>query len=270
MNMKHRLLAILPLFATFALHAEINEERLVILFDSLKSCEVDSIKDQLNREVQATLGEALKDENSFTYPFEKLSNLGKVLSDDKKVRIYTWSFPYTDRTHGYGGFIQVKNKNKVTTTPLTLSREAYLPSQQGKIATNDWYGALYYKVFLVKNRGGNYYVALGWAGYNAASDYKIIETLNIDGRGNASLGKMVFEKRGKNDSRIILEYSAEAKIVLNYDASSKRIIFDHLSPIEPGYKDIHVYYGPDFTYDAYKLKKGTWYLEENIDARNTR
>ena len=94
--------------------------------------------------------------------------------------------------------------------------------------------------------------------------------ITFDGKGNASFGKMVFEKKGKNDSRIVLEYSAEAKITLNYDEASQRIVFDHLSPIEPGYKDIRVYYGPDFTYDAYLLKKGIWYLEENIDARNAR
>jgi hypothetical protein len=268
--MKHSLLAILCLLTALSAHGEIREERLVVLFDSLKSCDTDSIKDQLNKEIQITLGEALKGNESFTYPFDKIPNLGKIYSDDKKVRIYTWSFPYTDRTHGYGGFIQTKSKDRVTTTPLTLSREAYLPSQQGKIAANDWYGSLYYKVFPVKNRGGNYYIALGWSGYNAASDYKLIETLNIDGKGNVSFGKMVFEKKGKNDSRIVLEYSAEAKISLLYDESSKRIIFDHLAPIEPGYKDIHVYYGPDFTYDAYQLKKGTWHLEENIDARNKR
>ncbi len=269
-NMKHSLLAILCLLTTLSAHGEIREERLVVLFDSLKSCETDSIKDRLNKEIQATLGEALKENESFSYPFERLTNLGKIYSDDKKIRIYTWSFPYADRTHGYGGFIQTKNKDKVTTTPLNMSREAYLPPQQGKIATNDWYGALYYKVFPVKSRGGNYYVALGWAGYDAASDFKIIETLNVDGRGNVTFGKMAFEKKGKNDSRIILEYSAEAKISLTYDASSKRIIFDHLTPIEPGYKDIHAYYGPDFTYDAYRQKKGIWHLEENIDARNTR
>ncbi len=269
-TMKHSLLAILCLLTALSAHGEIREERLVVLFDSLKSCDTDSIKDQLNKEIQITLGEALKGNESFTYPFDKIPNLGKIYSDDKKVRIYTWSFPYTDRTHGYGGFIQTKSKDRVTTTPLTLSREAYLPSQQGKIAANDWYGSLYYKVFPVKNRGGNYYIALGWSGYNAASDYKLIETLNIDGKGNVSFGKMVFEKKGKNDSRIVLEYSAEAKISLLYDESSKRIIFDHLAPIEPGYKDIHVYYGPDFTYDAYQLKKGTWHLEENIDARNKR
>ena len=47
------------------------------------------------------------------------------------------------------------------------------------------------------------------------------------------------------------------------------IIFDHLIPIEPMYQGIKAYYGPDFTYDAYRIeKKGGWRFEENIDARN--
>ncbi len=250
--------------------AQTSENRLAILFDSLRSCEVDSTKDRLSAEISQELGDILRNPESFKKDFKQLPNLGKVYSDDKKVRIYTWSYPYADRSNGYGGFIQTQLKEKVVTTPLIIQKEAYRPNQQGKIATNNWYGSLYYKVFLVKNKREKYYIALGWSGYDAASDFKIIETINIDNKGNASFGKMVFEKKGKNDSRIILEYGSEAKIALNYDASSKRIIFDHLSPIEPGYKDLRVYYGPDFTYDAYNLKKGIWTLTENIDARNSR
>lgn len=267
--MRHFILIASLLLATLA-QAKSPEERLARLFDSLRTCEIDSVKDELNLEIYNVLGEKLKDPASFKESFDQLPNLGKVYSDDKKIRIYTWSFPYADRCYGYGGFIQTTLKDKVVTTPLLISNEAYKPNQQGKIAANNWYGSLYYNIFLVKNKREKYYIALGWSGHNAASDFKIMETINIDGRGNASFGKMVFNKKGKNDSRIILEYSSEAKIALNYDAASKRIIFDHLSPIEPGYQDLRVYYGPDFTYDAYKLNKGIWYLEENIDARNSR
>lgn len=268
--MKHNLIFILALIYAIPALARIDEGKIAALFDSLRVSETDSLKNAFNEEIRQALGEALNDEASFDYPFSQVANLGKIYSDDKNVRIYTWSFPYTDRTNGYGGFIQFRKKGKVTTTPLLIKTEAYLPSKQGKISTDNWYGALYYKVIRVKKRGEDYYVALGWAGYNAASDFKLMETITFDGRGKPSFGKMVFDKKGKNDSRVTLEYSAEAKITLNYDESSKRIIFDHLSPIEPGYKDIRVYYGPDFTYDAYLLKKGIWYLEENIDARNAR
>lgn len=269
--MKRDFLLILFLFITIASsHAGIDETKISVLFDSLRTCETDSLKDKISEQIKLTLGETLKDESSFDYPFSQIGNLGKVYSDDNNVRIYTWSYPYTDRTNGYGGFIQFRKKGKVTTTPLLMTKEAYLPSTQGKISAGNWYGALYYKIFHVKKRKDDYYVALGWAGHNAAADFKIMETITFDGKGNASFGKMVFEKKGKNDSRIVLEYSAEAKITLNYDEASQRIVFDHLSPIEPGYKDIRVYYGPDFTYDAYLLKKGIWYLEENIDARNAR
>lgn len=265
-----KIIFILSLFFASLAQAEIKEEPLVLLFDSIRTCEKDSLKSELSQKIHNQLGEILQNPESFRYPFDKLVNLGKIYSDDKKVRIYTWSYPYTDRTNGYGGFIQTLIKDKVVTTPLIIAQEAYRPNQQGRINASNWYGSLYYNLFLVKNRKEKYYVALGWSGYNAASDFKVIETITLDGKGNASLGKMVFEKRGKNDSRIVLEYGAEAKITLSYDPSAKRIIFDHLSPIEPGYKDLRVYYGPDFTYDAYNLKKGIWSLEENIDARNSR
>ncbi|MCB9017064.1 MAG: hypothetical protein WCQ55_06665 [Paludibacteraceae bacterium] len=237
------------------------------LFDSIRNSEDDSIKHTLNKKIEALFAEELEEAGSFLNTFDSLKYVGKITSDDKKVRIYTWSYPLSDKTYGYGGFVQRKISSKeYVITPLRTPQQAYLPPTNKRLNSSDWYGALYYKAIHVKK--GDYYVLLGWAGKDMASDFKIIESMEFDGKGKARFGKLIFKGKKQTAHRYILEYSAEAKVSLSYDESNKRIAFDHLVPTEPVYTDVFSYYGPDFTYDAFYLRKGKWYLEENIDIKN--
>ena len=142
--------------------------------------------------------------------------------------------------------------------------------QNKNIPPTNWYGALYYKVVKIKQRKEEYYLALGWSGNDASTDFKVIEPIFFDRNGRVSyFGKPLFETENKKFSRIVLEYTSEGKVTLNMNDTNTMIIFDHLIPIEPMYQGIKAYYGPDFTYDAYQIeKKGGWRFEENIDARN--
>ncbi len=259
-----------------------NRHTLQKVFDTIAECRDDSTKMSLNQKLYEEIGVLLQAPNSFDDPFLELQNLGKIYSDDRKVRIYTWSFPLEDKSYQYGGYIQYKKKNETVTTPL-LFKSASVPKETDEISVKNWYGALYYKVFHVKKRRDNYYIAFGWSGFDAATDFKVIEPLDFDKQGNlSSFGKEVFNQSASTDNvnkqptrsskkspyRIVLEYNSEGKVALDYDYANEKIVFDHLSPIEPTYTGIRAYYGPDFTYDAYELKKGIWYFEENIDARN--
>jgi len=46
------------------------------------------------------------------------------------------------------------------------------------------------------------------------------------------------------------------------------IVFDHLSPSRPEFKDMHQYYGPDFSYDGLRFESGQWVLVKDLDLRN--
>jgi hypothetical protein len=250
------------------------------IFKEISENRNDAIKLQLNEQLKKKIGKMLRESESFSQPYNELPNLGKIYSDDGKVRIFTWAFPLEDKSYQYGGFVQYKTRKGVVTTPLRFRNDPYLPSKIGKISPQNWYGALYYKVFKVKKRRDVYYIALGWSGNNAASDFKVIEPMEFSKDGKLSyFGKEVFSSpqpenttRKKSKSlphREVLEYSSDGRTALDYDINQKKIIFDHLVPIEPIYTDIRSYYGPDFTYDAYILEKGEWKFIENIDARNT-
>jgi hypothetical protein len=264
-------LFLLPLFPLLGQVSSIseNEKRIAGLFDSLNVSVSDVEKKELHDKITKLFAEELKNPASFSNPYSSLNFVGKISSDDGKMKIYTWNYPLADKTHGYGGFIQYKLKNKtIKTIPLKIKNEAYIPPNNKPVSPNDWYGALYYKIIPVKYKKDNYYVLLGWAGNNAASEYKLIEILNLSEKGNATFGKLVLKQKNKILQRLVLEYSAEAKISLTYDNQKKKIIFDHLVPPEPVYTNVYSHYSPDFTYDAFFLDKGKWLLEENIDVKN--
>jgi hypothetical protein len=247
-----------------------NEKEIALLFDSLKIASEDKEKENINEKIIRLLSAELKENpGSFDYPYTLLKYVGQIYSNDKKVKIYTWSFHFSDMTYGYGGFIQHKPDNKnIYTIPLTIKKEAYIPPNNKRIFPTDWYGALYYQVISVKYKKEHYYALLGWSGYNAASDIKLIDFLSFENENKAYLGRPVLKQNSKTLQRFILEYDTAGQVVLTYDENLKKIIFDHLVPPEPVYTGIYSFYGPDFTYDAFSFNKGLWHFEENIDIKN--
>ena len=72
----------------------------------------------------------------------------------------------------------------------------------------------------------------------------------------------------KTRKRVIFEYTRQASMLMKYVPDQNLIVFDHLSPPDPKMKNQHDSYGPDLTYDGYRLKNGKWIYAENLDMRN--
>ncbi|MBR6105210.1 MAG: hypothetical protein IKP81_09165 [Paludibacteraceae bacterium] len=256
-----------------------DTQHLVELFDHLRSSDNDSLSIAVSKQISQEMGDLLQNDSTFDYHFDELANMGKCYSDDKELRIYTWNYPLSDKTYGYGGFIQLKpskkrTKQKVKPIPLKVRGSSYTPGTGSRIGTDNWYGALYYNAIKTKKDGNEYYILLGWGGGDALTDFKVAETLKFSkNEKTATFGSVSpFKSAGKSSNRIVLQYNNEARVALNYDKDNKRIVMDHLSPSDPFYKGLYSYYGPDFTYDAYqfdKKSKGQWLLIENIDAKNS-
>lgn len=244
-----------------------SETKLSSLFDSLKTPSSSKEKlIQISLQIEKELSLALKSSDSFDYPFDLVQFLGKIYSDDKQLRIYTWNVPFADGTFTYGCIIQQKQGN--VQTVLKLKDAPYKPSLEKTISPNNWYGALYYRAITVNYKKQTYYVLLGWAGNNDLTNFKMIDALSFDSKQKATLGLPVFKKDGKSFSRIIFEYGDQNNMSLDYDKKTKQLIFDHLSPSSSKYEGIYTDYGPDFTYDSFQQKKQDWIFKQNIDARN--
>ena len=85
------------------------EHTLIELFNDMSKYNNDVEREKLNDKITKKLEQLISIEGSFSYPFDSLRYIGKIISKDKKLRIYTWNLPYINGTHKYFGFIRYKD-----------------------------------------------------------------------------------------------------------------------------------------------------------------
>lgn len=271
---------ILFLSEAVAQHSDSNKNRLqlIAMQDSLKELSFKMVNESIEPERYnagyqfiKTLVNALKTPYSFNFPFDSLKAISVQSSPDKRFRVFSWHIMNDDGSYRYYGTVQMNNpQGKLEMFPLV----DYTPSFKkpaDSITTNErWYGAQYYRIIsVVNNVKMPYYVLLGWKGNTVRTTRKVIEILYFKD-GKAFFGMPVFDgdKDNPGSKRIIFEYDRKASMVLNYEPSISTIVFDHLAPPDPKLKGRFNLYGPDFSYDGYKLVNGRWRFVEDLELKN--
>jgi hypothetical protein len=213
-----------------------------------------------------TLVSALKVPNSFLFPFDSVKTISILNSPDNKFRIFSWPIMNNDGSYRFYGAIQMNTGGALKLYPLEDYSPLFKNPQDSVTDNNKWYGAQYYKIIPVY---GNtpYYVLLGWKGNTAKSTKKVIEVLSFK-NDKVQLGSPIFTEKGKNRKRIIFEYTRQASMLLKYVPDQNLIVFDNLAPPDKKLKDQPETYGPDLSYNGYRLKNGKWEYVDNLDMRN--
>jgi hypothetical protein len=246
-----------------------KEKYISQLVGEVENTKFDDVKiDTLNSLILEEFSAILKKEGSFNYPFDSIFPVGKVVSDDKRVRIFTWFVIYADGTHKQFGFIQYYStlKNKVLLFPLMDRSDSIKNADNVTLTTNNWYGATYYDIVHTKDYYGDLYVLLGWDGNNLFSKKKIIESLRIK-NDVPKFGFSVFKAGKETKKRVIFEYSRMSSMMLKYDKTYNMIVFDHLEPSDYIYEGNYQYYGPDLSVDALKYEGEMWIYHSSIDYK---
>ncbi len=237
--------------------------------------EVDRV--EANLDFTQAMGAMLKDENSFSFPFDSLVKFKIMLeSPDKEVRIFTWNLSMEDESQRYFGFIQhaVKRKKQqvIELYKLTDNSDNIKNPEMQTLDNTNWYGAFYYKIIETKKKKKKHYTLLGWDGNTRITNKKLIDILFFDGKGLPKFGQPVLvvdKQTNKTQKRFILEYKAGLTVSLRYYPEKNVIIFDHLSPEDSSQKGHFQYYGPDLSLDAFVLdKKGRWIIESDFEGKN--
>jgi len=271
MTFKRFLIVFIFLFSVLGLNAQSKfenyEEALNLRFESLRLASSDSLKLSISQDIMVDLKKSLKKKGSFTYPFNKLENLGKVTSPDQQLRVFSWNYMLKNGDYRYFALLLKKEGRKVELFELHQNLSVK-ESMTSKLSANQWLGALYYQIVPFTQKGNKLYLLLGWDGNNHRTSKKIIESLGFSKTGDPELGIPVINWRGKRLSRVIFEYSKQVQMKLKFHEKGNYIVFDHLSPSESRYVNQFEYYGPDFSYDALKFEKGIWNLVEEFDLKN--
>lgn len=230
-----------------------------------------SRRDSLNSIFYDMLRRILEVQTSFTYPFDSI-RVGKLKSPDGKFRIFTWNIPQPGGYQKYFGLLQVKKADgNMALIELVDGRKSITDAKNEKLSAERWMAALYYQLVQFSTPNGNAYVLLGYDFNNLFTSKKIIDVLTFDNQGTPTFGSPVFNVDGKYRlSRIVFEFNARVNMVLRYNDDSKTIVFDHLSPSSYEFAGDFQYYGPDGSFDGFKLEGSEWVYVRDLDLRNPR
>lgn len=247
-----------------------DEDKLLVLLDKLRAAENNAEKDAANKVFKTELSKVLEQPGSIDYPFSKLTTVGFIDSPDKQIRIVNYNIEQDDLSQKYVCFVICTDKRKKEQFVVELKDNSFgMPTQPTEILSSDeWYGALYYKIIPIKKGSKTVYTVLGWDYYSPSSQIKLIDAIYVSGK-SVKLGSPIFKQGKETLKRIYFEHSKKTSMALNYEDNRKRIIFDHLSPETPSLKNYKSYYVPDMSYDAFVLESGKWILQEDVIGTNS-
>ncbi len=246
------------------------------LADSMLRGSTDAVKDSCNALLINSMEHFLQNPASFETSFDNIKSISTLTTDDKCIRFYQWATQvYATNSYKITGFVQMRDRKTklLTFWKLKNSEEDKYTAMGHEMNTGNWFACIYYKCIITKFGKDKVYTLLGWRGNNTKTSMKIIDVLTI--KGNIPVfGKKIFTSpatmlpvgKSSDKFRIIFEYNANAVMTLRY--GKKRIVFDHISPAKPALKGNEEFYGPDFSYDAFRWKNKKWEGVPDIDIRN--
>ncbi len=224
----------------------------------------------------------LQSSSSTLFPLDSVPGITRAASEDGKIRIFTWNVPLADGTNKYFGFIHINNITPVL-IPLQSAFYDVNDFPIAKFTSQNWYGALYYKLIEVNTGDKTFYTLLGWDGFTKEANRKIIDVISFDQDSQIIFGMPVFKTESGVKSRVVFEYADKANMLLRYDYQAIRvqkrnkikkenawlIVMDRLVPMDLTLKDLRKYYVPaGDTYDGYIFRDNNWVLVEDIEVGN--
>ena len=248
------------------------EDTLKVMAHVIMNAESEEKKRLANDAFIKTLTEVLQHKKAFKFPFDSLVTIARITPPDGSFRIFNWLLKKDNDTYEYFAIIHHHNKKRKRYELITLtdnSANIRNPEQADLDATN-WYGGLIYDIIYIKKSGRKYYTILSYDLNDKYSQKKIIDVMYFSGKNKIKFGMPIFKKsKKKSQKRVILEYESKTSVSVKYHEKRKQIVFNNLIPIRKDLKGLYEYYIPDGTFNAYNYKSGKWWLQQDIDIRNT-
>ncbi len=254
---------------------------LIKLLDSTRKERNDSIRLMLNSSFKKDLTNFMS-KPAFMPDSVRNLRIGQTSSSDGNLIFYNWNIQQNDGKNHYSAIIYFPVTRKVISLPVKTSESKL--SADSIFQSNDWPGALYYKIISPKSKTDNYYIMLGWDRFSRQTSRKTIEALTILNDSVIVFGKEVFKNKEGRTKRIIIEYASSANLALNYSkqkltltgvrksqskVNDSIIVVDRLAPLDPGLEGQRWAYVPvGNIYDGYIYFKGYWTFVEGLNARN--
>ncbi|TRX70305.1 hypothetical protein [Carboxylicivirga sp. M1479] len=236
------------------------------LFEQLQTLSSDQEKEDLNALLLKRLNNLWSDEAYFSKAFTGLKRMKTLHSEDGKVKICTYNLQKEGFNQFFCGAVITKD-DEVSVHMLTDTSEKIRSPERSSLTNKKWYGALYVDLIQTSGGGKTYYTLIGYKGHDEFVKTRVLDVLLIQ-NGRLRFGMPIFKTDRVSRNRVVFQYSSKATMMLRYDAREKLIVYDNLAPADPMYRGVYHYYGPDFSYNAFKFTKGVWENRKDIDLRN--
>jgi hypothetical protein len=249
-------------------------ERLSVLEDSIQALAQVAVQDTTStadrqaaqERLLPLMRQALALPSAFEYPFSKIENISIKQPKDAAFRVFTWQLKIDENNYQYFGFLQL---NRPKPTVIELKNEvADISKPEKEVLNSDrWFGCVYYNLKEFKTKQGTKYLLFGYNANNVDEHIKVCDVLTLRG-ANVEFGAPVFEvadiagRKRERLNRLVLTYSADVVVRLNFDEELGFLIHDHLETMASKNPNLPFTYVPDGTYEAFELKKEIW---EHID-----
>ena len=197
--------------------------------------------------------------------FDAIKWIPEVKPVDGSFSIVTWPIQNTEDSHFYQGYIFKGNK------VIKLNDQAAVLMDDYKYMIGDqenWFGQMYYGIEEFQSGDQTKYVLFGRNSFTRYENIKMADIFYFDDKDMPVFGEQLFAQ-DMNDlknasSRIILQYSDDAPINLNYNPGLGMIVYDHLVPRMGQIAGQGIIMTGDGSYEGYQLKEGIWLHKEKI------
>ncbi|WP_430810014.1 MULTISPECIES: hypothetical protein [unclassified Carboxylicivirga] len=236
-------------------------------FEDLHKPMSDDQKEALNQELQERLMKLWEDPAMYENTFPQLKRMKTLLSDDHKVKVCTYNIQKQGFKQVFYGAV-ILNEGDISIRLLNDESDRIRSPERSSLSNKKWYGAIYLDMIQTENSGKTLYTLLGYRGHDEFMKTRVLDVLQVQNGGRLRFGLPVFKTDRLTRNRIVFQYSAKTTMMMRYDRREKMIVFDNLAPADPMFRNVYQYYGPDFSYNAFKFSKGLWQLKKDIDLRN--
>lgn len=209
---------------------------------------------------EAMFTDSLEKSISFETSLEPFKWLVVVYPADSSFRTVSWQIDMGNGKFAYRGLIQRPQGSPVYfkkgTGDLAMTARR-------KVEWAEWQGGIIYDIIRTDEQ---LYTLLTYRQIDTFTKLKTAELLNMRS-DKWTLGLPLFQmEEGGTDfaERLVIEYSADSNVSLNYNENSRQLIFDNLIQVMgrlPGQGPAWV---SDGSYKAYLLKEGRWHLVDKL------
>jgi hypothetical protein len=232
--------------------------------------QINSPENSKNKEAEIAFRDSFKKVLSYPdapfFQFDSLQKIGRIISEDEKLIIYSWNIPQPGAFNNYYCILLYYNKPNKKYDVFVLEEKPGLfnKTPQAPVSISNWGGSLYYQIITTKYKGQTLYTLLGFDFNNLLSNRKVIEMLDFDEFSTPIFRQFSFLYNGQKQNRIIFEYAERAQMTVRYNTQRKMIVFDHLSPFKPSLEGQFQFYGPDLSFDGLIFEDGIWLYKSDI------